>query len=120
MKTVIQIICLPLIFLFASDSLSAQQEKKKVETTEFQVTGVCKMCKKRIENAALIKGVKWAEWTKETNTFKVVYKTQNVTVEEIHQAIAQSGHDTDMVKADEKSYKKLPKCCRYRDGVKIH
>ena len=101
-------------------SLIGQDQVKKVETCDIQVTGVCKMCKKRIENAALIKGVKMAEWDKVGQSLKVVYKPKNVSEIEIHQAVANAGHDTDKVEASVKSYSKLPKCCRYRDGVKVH
>jgi mercuric ion binding protein len=61
------------ISLLLTLSLSAQDKKKKVETAEFKVKGVCMMCKERIENAALIKGVKLTEWNKETNMLKVVF-----------------------------------------------
>ena len=99
---------------------SGQEKAKKYHTVEIEVAGVCKMCKKRIEKAALIRGVKMAEWDKVGQTMKVVYKTKNVTEEAIHEAIAASGHDTNKVKAPDEKYKKLPKCCRYRDGVEIH
>ena len=106
--------------MIGSASLEAQAKSNKIETSEFEVTGVCKMCKKRIENAALQKGVKFAKWNKETQILKVVYKTNDVDEMAIHKAIAEVGHDTDKVKAPDKKYKKLPKCCRYRDGVKVH
>ena len=127
MSHIIRNISITVILLFVATIVLAQEadqttkpEKKKIETCEIQVSGVCKMCKKRIENAALIKGVKMAEWSKETGVLKVVYKTKNVTEGQIHAAIAEAGHDTDKAKAPDKKYSKLPKCCRYRDGVKVH
>jgi hypothetical protein len=78
------------------------------------------MCKKRIEKAALIKGVKMATWDKVGQTIKVVYKTKNVSEDDIHKAIAKVGHDTERFKGDDTKYDKLPECCRYRDGVDIH
>ncbi len=93
---------------------------KKIETSEFTVQGVCGMCQKRIEKAALIKGVKLVEWNKETQKVKVIYASKKVKLEDIHRSIAGAGHDTELVKADDKVYAKLPDCCGYRDGVKVH
>ena len=100
--------------LFVLPAIS-QEKQKKIATIEFQVKGVCDMCKGRIENAAIIKGVKMAEWNKETEMLKVVYSTKKATIESIHNSIAMAGHDTDKVKANHKAYDKLPKCCAYKD-----
>jgi len=78
------------------------------------------MCKERIENAALIKGVKFAEWDKETKLIKVVFKPDKTDALKIHKSIAAAGHDTEKEKAEDEAYKKLPACCAYRDGVKTH
>ena len=78
------------------------------------------MCEKRIENAALIKGVKLAEWNKETQILKVVFKADKVSVEKIHKAVADSGHSTDKMDADKEVYNKLPACCQYDDGAHKH
>ena len=108
------------IVLISSTSLEAQVKNNRIKTSEIEVSGVCKMCKKRIENAAMQIGVKFARWDKETQVLKVVYKTKELEEQAIHDAIANAGHDTNKVKAPNKLYKKLPKCCRYRDGVKVH
>lgn len=109
-----------LFVVFTSTSAIAQEQTKKVVSAEFNVSGVCKMCEKRIEKAALIKGVKFAEWKKETQILKVIFKPQSVSEEDIHNAVAKVGHDTEKVKAADSIYKKLPDCCAYRDGVKVH
>jgi mercuric ion binding protein len=108
------------ISLLLTLSLSAQDKKKKVETAEFKVKGVCMMCKERIENAALIKGVKLTEWNKETNMLKVVFNPKKTSLETIHSAVAEAGHETEKVKANKEAYSKLPKCCAYNDGVEKH
>jgi hypothetical protein len=97
-----------------------QSNTKKVESASFKVYGLCGMCKERIENAALIKGVKFAEWNRETDILKVVFNPQKVKLEDIHIAIAAVGHDTDKVKADNTVYQKLPKCCAYRESNNKH
>ncbi len=90
------------------------------DTISFHVSGVCGSCKQRIENAALIKGVKWAQWDIESQILTVIYRKDKVTPDAIHQSIALAGHDTDKVKATDEAYKKLPRCCAYRDGVEKH
>lgn len=118
----IQKAIIPILFLAAFSLLTgySQEKEKKVETIEFKVEGVCGMCKERIENAALIKGVKYTEWNKEKQQITVVYKPKVITEEGIHKAIAEKGHDTPKAKATKESYKNLPACCAYRDGVKQH
>ena len=93
---------------------------KKIETAEFKVAGVCKMCKKRIGDAALVKGVKLAEWNKDTQTLKVIFRTDRIKEDTIHDLVAKAGHDTEKVKASDENYKTLPDCCAYRDGVEVH
>ena len=116
---IIQLIILLAIVLVSNQSLQAQSAQE-VDSLVFKVNGVCEMCKERIENAALIKGVKYTEWNKDTKDLLVIYKTEKVTNEELHKAVAEFGHDTEKVKATEENYQKLPFCCEYRDGQKTH
>ncbi|MCG8699511.1 MAG: ATPase [Bacteroidales bacterium] len=120
MKTFVSIIITIILFLFVTDYSSAQEKSTKITTSQFKVDGVCNMCKTRIENAALIKGVKKVEWDKHTKVLKVVYNNTKTTENAIHKSVAQAGYDTEKVKATEKAYKKLPACCAYRDGVEVH
>jgi len=62
-------------------------------------------------------GVKLAEWSKETQQLKVVYKNGKTTEAEIHQSVADFGHQTSLIPADSSAYTKLPDCCRYKDGA---
>lgn len=98
----------------------AQEGSQKIDTTEFRVVGVCEMCKARIENAALIKGVKFAEWNKDTQIITVIYRNDKVNKNALEEAIAEAGHSTENIRAKEEDYNKLPKCCSYRDGVETH
>ena len=104
----------------AQKSTSAKTKPAKVVTKEFAVPGVCGMCKKRIENAALVKGVKTASWSKDAQKLTVVYDGRKTNEKAIQKAVAQHGHDTPSVKASDETYNKLPGCCAYRDGVKPH
>lgn len=101
------------LLLFIALNYSAQDKTVKTET--IAVRGNCEECKKRIENAADIKGVKLAVWDETTQIVTVTYKTDKVTLEQIEKAIAANGHDVNGLKADDASYNKLPSCCKYRD-----
>jgi len=84
------------------------------ETTIFKVGGECGMCKQRIEsNVRAIKGVKSASWNKETKVLTVTYNPMKIDIMDVHKKIASVGHDTELVKADDAVYDKLPNCCHY-------
>ena len=97
---------------------TADASSKKIIETKFEVQGVCGMCEKRIEEAALrTKGVKVADWDKESKVLKVVFNSQKTSLEAIHANIAEKGHSTELVTAEKEVYKKLPDCCQYADGA---
>ena len=106
--------------MLISVSSFGQKHSSKVKTESFEVDGVCGMCKDRIENAALIKGVKLATWDKETQMLKVVYKPRKISIQKIHEAVAEAGHETKKAKANMDAYNKLPDCCKYKDGAVKH
>ena len=97
--------------LTTSLELSAQ---KKVET-RFHVSGVCGMCKNRIEKATDVKGVHFSEWDKEKQELFLVYKPEEISLDSIHSRIQFVGHDTEKGKAAQECYDKVHTCCRYRD-----
>lgn len=103
-----------LIFLLAL-SISVIGQSKK---SSFKAYGKCGMCENRIEKAAKsIDGVTTAEWNIKTQIIDVTFDSSKTDVNKIQKAIAAVGHDTDMVKADNKIYEALPGCCKY-DRVK--
>ncbi len=104
-----------LIFLCLFGALTASAQDKSTATATIAVKGNCEECKKRIENAADIKGVKFSEWDEVRQLVTVTYKTDKVTLEQIEKAIADSGHDTKNIKGSGAAYSKLPSCCKYRD-----
>ncbi len=91
-----------------------------ISESEFEVEGVCNMCKKRIENAAYISGVKMVSWDKQTHMLRVAYKSSKVSLEEIHKALSDAGHRTSEMAADNEAYSELPHCCMYDDGIEDH
>ena len=96
-------------------SLNIRAQQKGIKTETFIVNGNCGECKERIENAGDIKGVKLLKWNTESKVASVTFDTAKTDLLKIQQAIAAHGHDAGEVKASEKSYKKLPSCCRYHD-----
>lgn len=112
MKT-IKIIIIVLSALISTIAIGQEKKKKTVEIN-FTVDGICDMCKDRIENALDIKGIKFSEWNEETHNCNVVYKPSNISEQEIHQIIANAGHDTDSIKATDEVYNNIHHCCKYR------
>ncbi len=85
-----------------------------VKTEKFRVSGNCEMCKARIEKAAgSVDGVKSADWNIESKMFEVTFDPGKADLQKIHMAIADAGHDTEMFKASQEAYDKLPLCCKY-------
>ncbi len=87
-----------------------------IQTTTFTVKGNCEECKARIENAADIKGVRLLKWDSDTKVASVTYNGDKISLTQIQEAIAKRGYDAGEVKGNDVAYKKLPKCCRYRDN----
>jgi copper chaperone CopZ len=124
MKNIVSILSF-IAILICSNALTAQTVKstqKSVNppvTETLKVSGVCGMCKKRIEKAAFgVKGIESAKWNVKDQLLTVTFDSKKTTKDAIAKRIAAAGHDVEMVKAAEKSYSKLPECCRYRDGAK--
>lgn len=100
--------------IIQSKSYTQEATEPNIDTILFKVEGNCGMCKERIENAASIKGVKRAEWNIETKMLEIIYRTDKVDTQEVHKAIADAGHSTEKIEANEKAYKNLPACCSYK------
>lgn len=82
--------------------------------SSFNVNGNCGMCKERIENAAKsLDEVTIASWDTETKLLTVIFNSDNIQIKDIHQAIANVGHDTELIKADNDLYEALHACCKY-------
>ena len=95
-------------------------QKKDIVEESFEVNGVCKMCKVRIEKTAFKqKGVKNADWDINNHLLTVLYDKSKIDINKIHKSIAGVGHDTSEEQAPEEVYDNLPMCCLYnRDEIK--
>lgn len=108
-----RIVLLVLASLF-SLTMVAQEKKSKNKRVEFKVAGNCGMCEKRIEKAAYsVKGVKSAEWHVEDQDIHLVIDETKCSATAVAKAIAEVGHDTAPVKAQDAVYDKLHGCCNY-------
>lgn len=102
--------------------VSAQEKKEKDKNAKvsFKVDGVCGMCKKRIEKAALnTKGVKFALWSVKTHQLNLIMDENKVDVKTVQKNIANAGHDILLDKkkmvAPDEAYNSVNPCCKYRD-----
>lgn len=115
MKT--KIISVVVLVLMGTMSVLAQSKTEK-----FKVYGNCGMCEKTIEKAAQsVESVTSADWNKETKMMEVTFDESKTNVHKVHMAIAKVGYDTEMHKANDEVYNKLPGCCKYeRKNEKVH
>lgn len=100
---------------------SSQINRSKNKQIVFKVSGNCGMCKKRIEKAAYsVKGVKSADWHIDHKDIHLIIDETKCSVEDVQKAIANVGHDTEVVKATDEAYAKIHGCCKYRENNDTH
>ena len=88
----------------------------------FGVRGNCGMCKSTIESATMsIEGVDTASWSTESKMISINVSTEinDQFINDIHNAIANSGYDTELSTAIDEDYDKLPMCCKYNREMVI-
>jgi hypothetical protein len=101
-------------------SAQAKAAKGGDQTVSFIVYGVCNECKERIESAAMDgKGVKKAEWDKQSNML-VLVGSDKMDKQKVANNIAKAGYKSELASADPKGYAKLPGCCQYEGGIEKH
>jgi Cu(I)/Ag(I) efflux system membrane fusion protein len=101
----------------SSSANNMVEGKNNLQDEMFRVSGLCGMCKTRIEEAALsLKGVKTANWDEETTMLYVSFDSSIVKLRDIHKILAKVSHDTDLEKASQTVYDNLPACCKYPRG----
>lgn len=107
-------VILVLAVAFFSFAAQAQDKKNKNAKYETEVSGNCEHCKKRIEKTAFgVSGVKSAIWDVSTHKLSLILNEEKTSVVDVKNAIAKSGHDTDVAKATQDVYDGLPMCCKY-------
>ncbi|MGY6561835.1 MAG: heavy-metal-associated domain-containing protein [Luteibaculaceae bacterium] len=117
MKTLFNILASLGLFFGLNANTQAQQiettTKGKVTESTFWVNGNCNMCKKRIEKALEVNGIKTADYNPETKNLFVAFRNDKITMEEIHSLINAAGHDTRLGYAPKEVYENLHHCCVY-------
>lgn len=94
--------------------VKGQEKKNKNAKYNMEVRGNCDMCKNRIEKAALsVKGVKVATWYTNQQDLHLILDENKCSVEQVSEAIADVGHDTEKMKATDKAYANLHGCCKF-------
>jgi cation transport ATPase len=107
---------------FTVQSVQSQEVKKDKNAKVFmKVDGICGMCKKRIETAALkTKGVKFAIWSPKTHQLNLIMDERKTDVATVQNSILEVGHDI-LLEDDKKiiakneAYNSVHPCCKYRD-----
>lgn len=90
--------------------------QNKITETSIEVDGLCGMCEERIENAAYIKGVKKADWDRESHLLFLTFNNQQTSLEQITKSINEAGHDVAEHPATDEQYANIHGCCQYRDA----
>lgn len=97
------------IFFFLQTSFALAQKVDSI-----YAKGSCEHCKERIEGVvSKLNGVKKVEWKTEINKVICEYDSSMLSNDLIQKTIANAGHDTHKYRADNKTYKNLPGCCKY-------
>ena len=104
------------MLLLAVIIMTAGGAAAKDTNATLRVQGKCNMCKTKIEKAAKsIEGVTVAEWNKESKVLRLRFDDSKAKIENISQAVAKIGYDTDKDKAPDDAYSAMPNCCKYRE-----
>ena len=102
------------ILWFAGWSSASAQ----MDTVRIQTSAICEQCKDRIEHdLSFEKGIRTAHLDLNSKVVTVVYNSKKTDAEKIREAIAEIGYDADSIKANPKSYQKLPSCCKKDSGM---
>ncbi len=103
-----------LAVILLSNSVNSFSQSKDT-TVSIPVSGVCNMCRTRIEESIQVKGVSKAVWSTRTHMANVNFNPDVISFAKLNELIAATGHDTETKKADDAVYAALPDCCLYRD-----
>jgi hypothetical protein len=99
----------------AKAGTQSQETMNKItsKTESFKVSGKCEMCKARIVKTVKGEGATDASWDAKTQLLTVSYNPSKLNRETFSKKLASVGHDTELFKASDEAYAKLPGCCHY-------
>ncbi len=108
MKSIFVALCFQFALFSGFRFMSEPPTKVKIKTS-----AICEMCKARIEKKmAFTKGVVESDLDLKDKVITVSYHSNKTDVNKIKKAINEVGYDADETKAIDKSYEKLPSCCK--------
>ena len=104
-----------LIMVFAISCIfsNAKAQIKNPATDSTKIYGNCGMCKTKIEKAGNQKNISQVVWNEETGIAAITFDATKTSKNDILKKIAFVGYDSDLFKATEATYNKLPGCCQY-------
>jgi outer membrane receptor for ferrienterochelin and colicin/copper chaperone CopZ len=89
------------------------------QSIQIKVSGECGMCQDRIEEVSSNTiGVNNAKYDLDTKELTLSFTSGLFNELELHQNLANAGHDTNKAKAPKNVYDALPLCCKYRQDEK--
>ena len=104
------------IFLAASFFIISNHVHAQTDTLQIRTSAVCEQCKERIESdLSFEKGIKSSNLDLKSKIITVIYNPNKTDKQKIREAITKIGYDADSLKADSKSFNKLPDCCKHPD-----
>lgn len=96
-------------------TITTVSNTSKTQEAQIPVAGNCGMCKARIEKAAQsLVGVQAATWEAKKQRLSVRFDPSKTDLATIAKRVAKSGHDADLEKASNNTYRNLPACCLYQ------
>ncbi len=118
MKKIVFILgLLTIVFSIQSQEIKKNKNAKVI----LEVDGICGMCKKRIETAALkTKGVKFALWDVKSHQLNLIMDERKTDIFKVQNNILKVGHDiigvdNKKLQATLEAYNSVHPCCKYRD-----
>lgn len=114
MRTLIILLGLAMTTLFTA----CQAQVRNAKTATVTISGNCGMCKKTIEQAALVKGVAMADWNKDTQRATITYDSTRTDADAILKRIAHAGYDNERYLTTDAAHAALHGCCRYERTLK--
>ena len=88
-------------------------DTKFAKNASFKVWGNCEMCAKTIEGGLDTKGILLVNWNKDTKILDVNYDSTLIILPQIHQKVAATGYDTELLGGNDVAYANLNECCQY-------
>ena len=100
--------------LLVADFASAQGSPPVSKKVKIHVKGRCSMCSDRIQTFAILTtGVMKSTYDLDRQILSLTVNKNTFDKNQLHQNLANAGHSTNKVKANEEAYANLPACCQY-------